>query len=121
MITNIWNKINFYCDNHKEPIPFIVQQGVQSQAGSFSSFYACKKYNKQEREENEKPCLNRLNFFDAEAIVKEISKKLADAEFNGIEINLTNMNFKTKNIDVRILKHTSDKIDVAILNRKVFK
>lgn len=117
MITNISEEVEFYCNNHTEPIPLKIMTGN-------SAFYACPKYMLKDEthpdghEENERACANRLSFDDAGNILMEFNKLAFEAFKNDEFIDFTNTCFKCKYYDVKVLFYSEDKICFGIVNRR---
>ena len=115
MIKNLWKITHFYCSYRHEPTEMTIND-----KGPHSMFYSCPKYYPENRTNDEPACPMRLNFVDAEAILEEISKMLDDE--SGFDcIDLTNAEFDYKSIHVKVLKCTSNRIDLDIHNKKAIK
>lgn len=116
MIKNIWQMIEPYCDNgHTEDIKLEIAEGP------FSLFYACPKYQEENRSTGERACSNRVNLVDYEKMIMYISDMLLDAEADGCQINLKNYKWVKGGIDYEIFEHTQDTIKVKIKARKSLK
>lgn len=115
MITNLWQSVEIYCDNHEEPIKMTIQQGPHS------LFYSCPKYYPENRNEDERACSNRINLIDYEAMINYIGNLLMDAELNNRSDNLANIKWQSKGIEYYITKHTKGLIKVKMINKKAIK
>lgn len=104
MITNMWDRIEVYCDNEqgKESEP------VKMELDTLTLEYKCSK------------CKNKISTRDFEKLLNEISKKLMDAEMNCEIANLENEKWTTKGIKYKIFED-KEKIKVLVLNKGAFK
>lgn len=115
-IDNGWQNICPICGNHNgEMVEMTINQGP------LSTFYSCPKYYPQNRDENERACANRINLNDYQAMVEKLYDMIADTEFNGGRIDLTNYTWKSKGCQFRVLEHKNGKIKVEILNKKALR
>lgn len=111
MIKNIWDITTFYCGhNHKEPVKLQIQQGINS------LFYACPKYKKENRSDDERVCANRLNLINAQKIIEYYSDLIEKEGFEKANITGATYNFKT--IHTKVIKHTLTQLDIEILDTK---
>lgn len=118
MIKNLWKNTHFYCGHrHKEPVEMYFKDGV---AGN-SMFYACPKYYPENREEGERACSNRLNFVDAEGIINKLSDIIEEKEMSGEIFDFTNLKFRYKAIDVKVLSYSPSKVELEIVNKKALR
>lgn len=116
MIKNLWSTISFWCiHRHSEPVEMQVQYGPSS------PFYACPKYFPQNRDPDERACANRLNFVDAEEIVKKLGNIIATDQMNGNMIDYTNFEFDYKSIHIKVLEYKDKAIRLGILNKKALR
>ena len=120
-VSNLWENLEFYCGNHEERIPMVIQEGQ-------SKFFACPKYMlKDEKhpdghEADEKACVNRISFDDIGNIMMALHSVMSNAVADpGEMIDFNGYSFKHKSYDVKILKYNefTGKIKLSILNRKV--
>ena len=114
MIKNLWDIVTFYCGNrHDVPIK------MEIISTSKTPFYACPKYYSENREKTERMCTNRISIETAMKIVTELEKKIEEDGLIGA--NLNNYTFKYKTTNVKVIKHTKEKIDLEILDTKAIK
>lgn len=115
MIKNLWKMTHFYCSYRHDPVEMTIND-----KGDFGMFYSCPKYYPNNRTEDEQACPMRLNFIDAEGILEELSKKLEDD--SGFDcVDLTGEEFMYKNIRVKVIKQTSERIELDIYNKKALR
>ena len=108
---------SFYCGNHhKIPVALVVNN-----YGQHSPFYSCPYYYAEGRPEDEKMCINRLNFIDAEAIMETFSNIIEEDQKKGLEKNYINMEFDYKKIHAKVIKYEESTIWIEIYNKKAFK
>lgn len=108
--------VKVYCGaDHDELTELEVENGM------YQLFYACPRYKRQNRAENEKACNNRISIDDYEGMIKHISDLLEEAELNGTSLNLTNYTWKKKGITFKVIEHTKDKIAITMLNKTAMK
>lgn len=116
MIKNIWKTVKVYCgSDHDELTELEVEQGM------YQLFYACPRYKRENRGDNERACNNRISIDDYEGMIKHVSDLLEEAELNGSMLNLTNYTWKRKGITFKIIEHTKDKIAITMLNKTAMK
>lgn len=116
VIKNLWSVITFWCiHGHKEPVQMQVQYGPSS------PFYACPKYFPENRTPDERACANRLNFIDAEEIVKKLGNIIAGDQMNGDAVDYTNYEFDYKSIHVKVLEYKDKSIKLGILSKKALR
>ena len=121
-VSNIGQKASFFCMNgHPEPIKMVIKEGN-------NQFYACSKYMvKDEKHPDgydpdfEKACNNRLSFDDAGDVIMKFSEILAESLMNGEMNDWTNIKFKVKQIDVKILRYSDKHIDFGVVNKRAVK
>lgn len=120
-VSNLWNNIEFYCGNHKEPIPLVIQEGQ-------NKFFACPKYMlKDEKhpdghEADERPCVNRMSLDDTGNIMMALHNVMSNVLSDPEEmVDLNGYSFKYKSYDITVLKYNefTGKVKLSILNRKV--
>lgn len=116
-VSNLWERVQFYCSNHEEPIPMIVMQGS-------TPFYACPKYmlkdedHPEGHELNEVACSNRISFESSLSVVSALEKLVAEA---GPSADLTHCSFKPSKmsaIECVVLQYDMACIKIGILNRR---
>ena len=116
MITNIWQKITFYCLNHDEPIPMVVQQGE-------SAFYACPQYFlfSDEHPDGHMPgdraCHNRISFRDAEGVVSALTAQIEADMDDDIFADYTGLRVTYRHIQATVIKYGSRSIKIGVINR----
>ena len=116
MIKNLCDLIEIYCGhNHAEKIPMYMKDGAGM---GKDSFYACPKYYPENRTPDERACNNNLTITDYLKMVNYIDKKLTEAELKDEKLNLTNVKFNIGQVKYHVLKHTEQKIQIAILNKR---
>ena len=110
MLSNFWKGLSFYCMNgHEHPIQMVCKEGN-------SLFYACPKYNDDNRLTGEHKCANRLSITDLERLVDHINSKLCDDGFLNNVVNLKGHVWRENGVDYKILVHNRDKICVQCLD-----
>lgn len=110
-VIGLWSNVHLVCANHPNVEMDILQ-------GPTSMFYACKKYYPENREDDEKPCYNRVNLFDFERMLKHLSELLLSAEKNNEILNLTGQQWSCNGIDFNVLVHETDNLVVGVVNNK---
>ena len=112
-----WETTKIICGNHggSENIEMVPQQG------GLSMFYACPKYHPENREDNEKPCFNRINLLDYTDMLDHIASVLVDAEEHDEMINLKNHKWTKKGIEYTVMSHTPTELVIKVLNKKSLK
>ena len=119
MITNMTDKVVFYCLKHTKPIGMIVKEGV-------SLFYACPKYMQKDEDnpdgyekDQERACANRLSFDDASNIIFKFNKIVEESLLNNVIQDFNNYEFDYKKIHIKILKYSDNHLDIGILNKAI--
>ena len=125
MIKNLWNNIHLYCGCHNELVPMHFHDGAANrEAGvdTLSAFYACPKYDPENRKYGEKPCMNRMTVEDMEKAVEVLSSVLEDAQAKGDLVNLEGFAWRSnKDIEYRVVKHNRTGIHMTAVNYRVLK
>lgn len=81
-------------------------------------FYACPKYNPDEREEYERPCINHISINEYQHMLETFSEKIQEKEEDGSTFFAKNLKFKTKNAEYKILVHTPRELVISVLNKQ---
>lgn len=110
LISGIMANIELYCGNHHEPVRMSLIQGP------FSAFYACPKYNDEERKPGEHKCANRLSVTNLERMVDHINSMLCDNGSLNNSVNIKGHVWRDNGVDYKILVHNRDKICVQCLD-----
>lgn len=119
MISGIWGKTKLVCCNgHDAPQEMYIRQSVDSKRNFEDVFYACPKYNPENREPGEHVCMNRISISEFEKMLGVISDIIVESERNDEIINLTNYRFETKVAKYRVVSHKPHEIVVEALNKK---
>lgn len=122
-VSNLWDKVEFFCGNHEKPIPMVIREGQ-------SKFYACSKYMlKDEKhpdghETGEKACSNRMSFDDAGSIVMALHSAMSNESADpGETIDFNGFSFKYKSYHITVMKYNefTGKVKLSIINRKAIK
>lgn len=122
MVKNIADRVRFYCiNNHKEPIEMVIKEGR-------SLFYACPKYMMKDDNHpdgyvrgEENACANQLSFDDASNVIFALDKIISESMLSGEMQDYKNMEFDYKQIHVKVLKYSQDRLDLGILNKRTVK
>lgn len=122
MVKNIADKVRFFCiNNHKEPIEMVVKEG-------HSMFYACPKYMMQDEKHpdgykrgEELACANQLSFIDASNVIFAFDKIVGESILNNEIQDYKNYEFDYKQIHVKVLSYSDDRLDLGIVNRRTVK
>jgi len=111
-ITGSWDDIALMCTyRHEKPVR------MQIKEGPLSLFYACPKYQAENRSEGEPACNNRLNLNDFEKMLAHLNDMRRDAELRNEKLSLKNYRWKDrKGTEFTVLSHEKDKITVGVAN-----
>lgn len=111
-------EIKFFCLNHKNPIPLQIQVGT-------SQFYACPKYFKENRDADERMCVNRMTLIDAGGIIDALCKKMDAIDPITEQMDFSNYIFSYRGsrskIKVKVIKFTAKEVHLGILNETALK
>lgn len=113
LIKGSWENMHIVCGNHKD-------EGIEMEikAGPHSMFYNCPHYKSENIQSGERPCYNRINLVECEAMLSQIAEWLIDAEQNGQALNLANHTWEKKGIVYKILSCSDREIVVSVLNKR---
>lgn len=104
MIKNLWNAVKVVCANHDGSTPDLVLTSETHK----KLVYKC----------NCDGCNNTITVDDYDNIIKKISDKIEADDMEGIDTNLKNMKWKSKDIHYKIICFKNDKIVVTALNKR---
>lgn len=110
-VIGLWSNIHLVCANHPQVEMEIAQ-------GPVSMFYACRKYYPENRDDDEKPCYNRVSLTDFERMLDYLSEMLLEAERNNEMLNLVGKQWSGNGIDFCVLVHETDRLVISVLNNK---
>ena len=123
-ITGSWENVHLYCGCHRKPktLPdgtlsseeVLVEMELKN--GPSSVFYSCPHYYPQHRFPGEKACYNRLNLSDCEKMLSHIADVVIDADEKGIVADVTNMEWKVKGVEFKVLRADEGRTDVRVIN-----
>lgn len=113
MITGMWKNVVLVCGNdHEEEQEMYIRQTEED------AFYACPKYNPENRTPDERPCMNRISVAEMEHVLDAISEKIQQDEEDGGMCFLKNYAFETKVGKYKILEHQDGLLKIQVLNKK---
>ena len=117
MITGMWKNIRLVCGNpaHCSLETMFLRQTPED------VFYACPKYNPENREANEKPCMNRISIYETEKMLDLLSDKIQREEENHGSFFAANYRFETRTAKYLVLRHTPDELVIQVLNKRALK
>ena len=104
--------IHVYCGNNHQEL-----EELKIEEGMYQLFYACPKYQMENRNPNEKACNNRISVDDYENMITHVSSMIEEAEMNNTMLDLTNVKWVKKNIEFTIFEHTKDSIKIFMKNK----
>jgi len=115
MIRGFWQTTALVCANHNDgnEVVMLLKQGPKN------LFYACPKYEPENRSGDECACVNRISLKEFEGMLNKIFSVLEKADENGTVLNLTNFSWKSRMLEFKVLAHTNTEMKVQVLNRKV--
>ena len=117
MIKNLWNKTEIVCGCH-EGMPIDEKIIMQPKAGHKSMFYACPKYYPENRQKGEIACVNHVNVEDFQKILNRISEECEKSMIFGQSPVIIGFTFKLKDITVKVLEYTPEKLVIQVYNKK---
>lgn len=117
MIKGLWNNVELVCGCHGDEIP-VEKKIMTPKAGYKSMFYSCPRYYPENRMPDEKACVNHVNIEDFQKILDIICKKTEEQMIFGQNAVLQGFSFKVKDIDIKVISHTSEKIVISVCNKK---
>ena len=113
MISGMWKNVVLVCGNdHEIPQEMYVRQTDKD------AFYACPKYYPENRDPDERPCMNRISVAEMEHMLEVISEKIQQDEEEGGMCFLKNFTFETKVGKYKVLEHNADVLKIQVLNKK---
>jgi len=116
MIRNLWNKIEIVCGCH-EGVPN-EQKKMEPKAGHKSMFYSCPRYYPENRTPDEKACVNHVNVEDFQKILDKIGHEAESQMIFGQSPVLQGLTFKIKDITIKVIEYTPEKIVISVVNKK---
>lgn len=138
-INSKWNDVTLLCGNHSEEehieaiftsgqsvfyaCPHFYPKEIRSavlavKAGDDTSSISLSEYEKQINTASEPRCFNRLSLYEYEKMLNHLSSEIAEAEFDGTVLNLTNYKFKLRGVEYTVIKHDGRNLVVKYINKK---
>lgn len=112
MIKNLWQNTSFYCMRHEKPVEMVFREGKKE------LFYACPKYDPNNRADDERGCRNNMYTQDAEAAVNHISDLIEEYEQKGLTADaIVGAEWTKRDIDFKVLSYENGRVKVSVLNR----
>lgn len=120
LIKNLWGKIHLFCGNHgeDETIEMTIHEGSDTMK---TAFYSCPKYYPDNREKDERACVNHISVMDFEKMLNHISDEIGKGIKNGEEIDLKGYKWKDRYIEYKVIRFEEEYIGVLCLNKKSIK
>lgn len=113
MITGMWKNLRIICGNdHDEPQEMYVRQTEED------AFYCCPKYSPENRDEFERPCMNRISVAEVEKALDMIDKKIQDEEEQAGQAFVKNYKFSTRVCTCKVLEANGLDLTLRMLNKK---
>lgn len=114
MITGLWKNVRLVCGNpahSSHEYMFLRETGEDV-------FYACPKYNPENRDSSEKPCMNRISIAEAEKMLENLSEKIQQEEENHGAFFANNYRFETRIGKYRVMNHSPEDLIIMALNKR---
>lgn len=114
MITGLWKNVRLVCGNpaHSTNEIMFLKQTPED------VFYACPKYDPENRSPDEKPCMNRISVGEAEKMLDVLAEKIQEEESENGSFFAKNFRFETRIGKYKVLQCTESVLTVKALNRR---
>ena len=116
MIKGFWQTTILVCANHPDGKEVV----MSLKQGPKNLFYACPKYEPDNRTGDECACANRISLKEFENMLGKIFDVLEKADESNTVMNLANYSWKARGVQFKVLSHTNTDIKISVLSPKAF-
>ena len=114
MITGLWKNVRLICGNPAHESHEI----MELRQTPTDVFYACPKYYPQNREPDEKPCMNRISVGEVEKMLDLLAEKIQEEEADNGSFFAKNYRFETRIGKYKVLQCSDVLLSVKVLNKR---
>ena len=113
-ISNSWKNTTLVCGCHGDDKSNV----MELHAGPTSVFYSCPKYDKENREEGECQCFNRLDVPEYEKMLSHIAKQVMESDQGGVMFNIQHYKWQKNFVEYEVLDVKDKKMTISVNNKK---